>query len=65
MASPKGNGKRSSQNYIDDEDEPGEKQAALNDRIVQFFEVIFQTNNRQKIEKLRTVAVCRNYRHET
>ena len=52
MAPPKGKGKRSSQNYIDDEDEPGEKQAALNDRImqriVQFFEVIFQTNNRTK-----------------
>ena len=26
-----------SQNYTDDEDEPGEKQAALNDRIVQFY----------------------------
>ena len=43
MAPPKGKGKRSkkeeTQHYnTEDEDEPGEKQAALNDRIVQFFE---------------------------
>ena len=42
MAPPKGKGKRSKketpQHYTDEEDEPGEKQAALNDRIVQFFE---------------------------
>ena len=38
MDPPKEKDKRSSQNYTDDEVEPGEKQAALNDRIVQFFE---------------------------
>ena len=50
MAPPKGKGKRFSQNYIDDEDEPGEKQAALNDRIVQFFEVIFQNEQNKKLK---------------
>ena len=70
MAPPKGKGKRSkketSQNYTDDEDELGEKrQDCAVFRRQSVFLYFKRTIEQQKIEILRTAAVCRHYRRES